>query len=87
MRELFESRGIHLHVSGIKLPVETVMRKAGVLYDSPLLSMYRTDAEALQAFDRIALAEGEVLAAQVVDDQGDDGSDGERDHRPGGERR
>jgi SulP family sulfate permease len=53
LRQMFESRGIHLHVSGIKLPVERVLRKAGALYDSPLLAMYRTDAEALQAFERL----------------------------------
>ncbi|MDP3759161.1 MAG: SulP family inorganic anion transporter [Ramlibacter sp.] len=53
LRQMFESRGIHLHVSGIKLPVERVLQKAGALYDSPLLAMYRTDAEALQAFGRL----------------------------------
>lgn len=47
-----QDRGIHLHISGIKLPVERVLRKAGVLDDSPLLHMYRTDAEALLAFGR-----------------------------------
>ena len=54
LRQMLESRGIHLHVSGLKLPVERVLRKAGVLYDSPLLAMYRTDAEALQAFEALA---------------------------------
>jgi len=53
LRQLFESRGIHLHISGVKLPVERVLKKAGALYDSPLLAMYRTDAEALQAFERL----------------------------------
>jgi len=53
LRGLFESRGIHLHVSGIKLPVERVLRKAGALDESPRLSMYRTDAEALEAFGKI----------------------------------
>ena len=52
LRRLLDERGIHLHISGLKLPVERVLHKAGVLYDSPLLSMYRTDAEALQAFER-----------------------------------
>jgi SulP family sulfate permease len=53
LRQMLESRGIHLHISGIKLPVERVLRKAGALYESPLLAMYRTDAEALQAFEAI----------------------------------
>ena len=30
-----------------------VLRKAGALYESPLLAMYRTDAEALQAFEAL----------------------------------
>jgi len=32
----------------MKLPVETVLRRAGCLQDHPLLKMYRTDAEAIQ---------------------------------------
>jgi sulfate permease, SulP family len=42
-------RGIALHISGIKLPVETALRKAGVLNEHPLLRMYRVDADTLQA--------------------------------------
>jgi sulfate permease, SulP family len=48
------SRGITLHISGIKLPVETALRRAGELNDSPQLKMYRTDAEALQALSQLA---------------------------------
>jgi SulP family sulfate permease len=33
--------------------VERVLRKAGVLADGPLLSVYRTDAEAMVAFGRL----------------------------------
>jgi SulP family sulfate permease len=50
LRKLLAERGITLHISGIKLPVERVLQKAGELQDSPLLKMYRTDADALQAF-------------------------------------
>jgi sulfate permease, SulP family len=57
MRQLLEARGIALHISGLKLPVERVLRKAGALNESPLLHMYRTDAEALQAFERISTNE------------------------------
>jgi sulfate permease, SulP family len=53
LRALLDERGIRLHISGLKLPVERVLRKAGVLYDAPLLSMYRTDAEALLAFEQL----------------------------------
>ena len=47
------ARGITLHISGIKLPVETTLRQAGELQDSPLLRLYRTDAEALQALAKL----------------------------------
>jgi SulP family sulfate permease len=40
-------RGITLHISGIKLPVETVLRRTGLLTEHPLLRMYRTDAETM----------------------------------------
>lgn len=50
LRKLLAERGITLHISGIKLPVERVLQKAGELRESPLLKMYRTDADALQAF-------------------------------------
>ena len=42
-------RGVALHISGLKLPVEQVLRRAGALDKSALLYMYRTDAEALAA--------------------------------------
>jgi SulP family sulfate permease len=54
LRKTLQERGVHLHISGLKLPVERVLRKAGALEDGPLLSTYRTDAEALQAFEQLA---------------------------------
>lgn len=54
LRKLLAERGITLHISGIKLPVENVLRKAGALEDGPLLKMYRTDTEALLAFGRLS---------------------------------
>ncbi|MGE0333021.1 MAG: SulP family inorganic anion transporter [Ramlibacter sp.] len=53
LRERLAARGITLHISGIKLPVEKVLRRAGALDDGPLLRMYRTDVDALQAFGRL----------------------------------
>jgi SulP family sulfate permease len=53
LRAMLAERGIALHVSGLKLPVEKVLRKAGAIDGSPLLHMYRTDAEALLAFERL----------------------------------
>lgn len=49
LRKLLAEKGVTLHISGIKLPVERVLQKAGTLHATPLLRMYRTDAEALQA--------------------------------------
>jgi SulP family sulfate permease len=54
LRRLLDERGIRLHISGLKLPVERVLRKSGVLYDAPLLNVYRTDAEALLAFAQLS---------------------------------
>jgi len=77
VRQALHARGIALHVSGIKLPVERVLRRAGELQEGPLLRLYRTDAEALQAFGASA-PEREVLAAQVIEGHRGDGSDGKR---------
>ncbi|MCA0212362.1 MAG: STAS domain-containing protein [Proteobacteria bacterium] len=54
LRERLATRNITLHISGIKLPVEKVLRRAGALNDGPLLRMYRTDVDALQAFGRLS---------------------------------
>ncbi|HEY9209107.1 MAG TPA: SulP family inorganic anion transporter [Acidovorax sp.] len=42
-----------LHLSGLKLPVEQVLRRAGVLAPGAGLAMYRTDAEALHALRQL----------------------------------
>lgn len=47
IRRLLAARGITLHISGIKLPVEKVLQRAGVFEPSTLLQTYRTDTEAL----------------------------------------
>ena len=47
------AQGITLHISGIKLPVETALRRAGELKDHPGLKLYRTDPEALQALRQL----------------------------------
>ncbi len=56
---LVRGRGGQLHVSGLKLPAEQVLRRAGLLEPSPLVAMYRTDAEALAALQRSRCTEGE----------------------------
>jgi len=59
LRKTLQERGVALHISGIKLPVERVLQRAGVLEPDPLLKMYRTDTEALRAFG--TLHEDETL--------------------------
>ena len=54
LRSLLASRGIALHISGMKLPVQRVLEKAGALQAGPLLHMYRTDTETLLAFGRLS---------------------------------
>jgi SulP family sulfate permease len=54
VRRMLLERGITLHISGIKLPVERILIAAKELPSQdeewPLLRMYRTDAEAVAAF-------------------------------------
>ena len=52
LRRYLESRDITLHVSGLKLPVERMLERAGALEQGPMLRLYRTDVEALVAFGR-----------------------------------
>ena len=48
LRKHLSQRGITLHISGMKLPVERVVLRASLLSDDPLLKLYRTDAEAVR---------------------------------------
>jgi SulP family sulfate permease len=47
LETMLRERGISLHISGMKLPVETVLRRAGCLQAHAGLHLYRTDAEAI----------------------------------------
>jgi SulP family sulfate permease len=49
LRNMLVERGIALHISGIKLPVERVLQRAGALEPGPLLHLYRTDDDAMRA--------------------------------------
>ncbi|MFV0681424.1 SulP family inorganic anion transporter [Ottowia sp.] len=53
LMQQWRAQQITLHISGMKLPVEKVLRAAGVLAAHSLLRLYRTDAEALQALDTL----------------------------------
>ena len=50
---LLRSRGGTLHLSGLKLPVEQVLRQAGLLTAGTGLALYRTDAVAVDALMRL----------------------------------
>jgi sulfate permease, SulP family len=56
-------RGITLHISGMKLPVETVLRHAGELEAGPLLRIYRTDVGALAALAQLEQLQADPIAA------------------------
>jgi SulP family sulfate permease len=49
LQSQLHAQGIALHLVGLKLPVERVLKAAGLLDEHPLLKLYRTEAEALQA--------------------------------------
>jgi SulP family sulfate permease len=49
IRRMMESKGIRLHLSGLKLPAMQVLERAGLLAPGPMLFSYRTDGEALAA--------------------------------------
>ena len=49
IRRLLESQGVRLHLSGLKLPAQQVLDRAGLLKPGALFFSYRTDADALAA--------------------------------------
>ena len=53
LRAQLDDQRIELHLVGIKLPVENLLRAAGHLDDSPRLHLYRTEAEGLRAASRL----------------------------------
>ena len=56
---LLLQRQVTLHLSGLKLPVERRLAAAGALAPSPLLRLYRNEADTLAALHAIAEAERE----------------------------
>lgn len=58
LRQALALRGITLHLVGIKLPVEQLLRAAGHLDNEQGLRTYRTEAEALQALPLLDAAPG-----------------------------
>lgn len=62
LRALVQRHGCTLHISGLKLPVEQALERAGMLSPGPRLRTYRTDAETLQALQQI----GTTLPAETA---------------------
>jgi SulP family sulfate permease len=54
IRRLLESQGVRLHLSGLKLPAQQVLERAGLLTPGAMFLSYRTDAEALAALSQKA---------------------------------
>lgn len=53
LREHLDDLRIELHLVGLKLPVEDVLKRSGVLDEGPRLHLYRTEAEALRAAEQL----------------------------------
>jgi SulP family sulfate permease len=58
-------QGIVLHISGMKLPAETTLRRAGELQPGDWLRMYRTDAEFLAALAGLVELPADIAAAAI----------------------
>ena len=65
LRRQLQAQGITLHISGIKLPVETALRLAGELPESPWLCLYRTDTEALEKLAQLQVLPDDIAGAAI----------------------
>lgn len=65
LRRQLAARAVSLHISGIKLPVETVLRNAGELPEGPHLTLYRTDTDTLAALARLQEDPDDIAAATI----------------------
>jgi SulP family sulfate permease len=65
LRRQLSARDITLHISGIKLPVENALRRAGELPEHPRLRLYRTDADTLQALQQLRTEAADIAAAAI----------------------
>ena len=50
IRHSLARQQVYLHISGMKLPIEALLRSANELLKGPFLRLYRTDADAVQQF-------------------------------------
>lgn len=59
------THNIDLHISGLKLPVETTLHKAGWQGAGPSVRLYRTEAETLAALARLGPEPVDMAAAVI----------------------
>jgi SulP family sulfate permease len=60
LEALLQERNITLHISGIKLPVETVLLRSGCLTPREGLRLYRTDSQAVQVLQQQACTDKSI---------------------------
>ncbi|WP_137892715.1 SulP family inorganic anion transporter [Ramlibacter sp. 2FC] len=65
LRTQLQRQGVTLHISGLKLPVEKALRRAGELVEGERLRMYRTDADALAALAQLEELPADIAAAAI----------------------
>lgn len=61
----WQLRGITLHISGMKLPVEQVLVRSGDFHPGPQLMLYRTDADALAALAKLEDVPADMAGAAI----------------------
>ena len=69
LQALVQFHGSTLHLSGLKLPVEKVLRRAQVITDASGLRLYRSDTEAVQALQRTRQQDISPLTQSANDEQ------------------
>ena len=65
LRKQLTQRGIELHISGMKLPVEKALRLAGELNTTDGVHLYRTDTEAIAALRAIQAQSNEIARISI----------------------
>ena len=65
LRKQLSQRHIQLHISGIKLPVENTLRKAGELQDQDGVHLYRTDIEAITALRALQAVPDDIAGMAI----------------------
>ncbi len=60
-----QAHGISLHISGMKLPVEKVLHRAGWRSHGPHLQLYRTEQDAVQALVQLEPQADDIAAAAI----------------------